>query len=238
MSLLTDTDLRECICTQNDWTDKTKIHIYPYEEECLTPVGYDVRVGNQYASALDSAIYKIGKADKVIIKPQDTVLINTLENIEMPTDRKLSAFITSKVSKVSKGLSHISTNIDPDWRGNLLIAIHNPSNRIIELEYEDAFCTLNFITNKSPSTKDCGKEPGRTLLLLEAFVSDVKQAREQEAKKAKAQYVKNTILKAVLIVVPCIVGYFLFGITAGFIATTALGVGLAGNISWGKGRSF
>lgn len=237
MSLLTDTDLTDYICRQKDWLDKTKIHIYPYDEECLTPVGYDVRVGNQYASAIDALLYKLGTGDKVIIKSQDTVLINTLENVEMPTDRKVSAFITSKVSKVARGLSHISTNIDPDWRGNLLIAVHNPSNRTVELDHGESLCTLNFILNKSPSTKDCGKEPGRTDVLLQAFVKDVKEAREQEEKQAKAQHKKNVVLKAILIIVPSVAGYMIFQSTAGFIAMTALGVGLAGNISWTKRRS-
>ena len=52
MSLLTDTDLQDYVCREKDWLDKTKIHIYPYEEDCLTLVGYDDRVGNQYASAI------------------------------------------------------------------------------------------------------------------------------------------------------------------------------------------
>lgn len=238
MSLLTDTDLRACICSEKDWADKMKIHIDPYKEECLTPVGYDVRVGNQYASAIDATLYKLDKDDKVVIKPQDTVLITTLENIEMPMDRRLSAFITSKVSKVSKGLSHVSTNIDPDWRGKLLIAIHNPSIRTVTLDHGDSFCTLNFILNKSPSTKDCGKEPGRTDVLLDAFVKEVKQSREQEAKEIKTQHIKNILLKAILIIGPSAIGYFFFGITVGFLAMTALGVGLAGNISWRNWRTY
>ena len=100
MSLFTDTDLRTAMCTDKEWSDKDRIHIFPYEEECLTPVGYDVRVGNQYASAIEAKLYRLAQNDKVVIKPRDTVLITTLENIEMPVSRKVSAFITSKVSKV------------------------------------------------------------------------------------------------------------------------------------------
>jgi len=237
MSLFTDTDLRTAMCTDKEWSDKDRIHIFPYEEECLTPVGYDVRVGNQYASAIEAKLYRLAQNDKVVIKPQDTVLITTLENIEMPVSRKVSAFITSKVSKVSKGLSHISTNIDPDWRGNLLIAIHNPSTRTVSLNHGEAFCTLNFISNISPSTKDCGKEPGRSDVLIGGFVEDVKQSRDREEKQAKTRSIKNIILKAVLIIIPAAVGYYVFKSTPGFIAMTALGVGLAGNISWGRRRN-
>jgi len=233
MSLLTDTDLAKLLSTDRDWTDKDTLHIYPYEENCLTPVGYDVRVGKQYASAIDAKIYKLDENEPVIIIPGDTVLITTLENIEMPSSRKYSAFITSKVSKVSQGLSHISTNIDPDWRGNL-IAIHNPSHSSVTLKYGETFCTLNFIENKSASTKECGKEPGRTDVLLKNFVEDVKETREREKKIEKRRNLLNLTLKAILILIPCSIGYFLFGSEPGFIAMTALGVGLAGNISVSK----
>ena len=139
MCLLTDTDLKKLICTEREWLDEKTLHIFPYEEECMTPVGYDVRVGNQYASSIDARIYNLNDGDHVTILPGDTVLITTLENIEMPRNRNYSAFITSKVSKVSQGLSHISTNIDPDWRGNLLIAMHNPSRNIIYLFFREPF---------------------------------------------------------------------------------------------------
>ena len=234
MSLLTDTDLEKIIGTDREWSNKDTLHIYPYDPNCMTPVGYDVRVGSQYASAIDAKIYRLNENDDVKIVPGDTVLITTLENIEMPSNRKLSAFITSKVSKVSQGLSHISTNIDPDWRGNLLIAIHNPSHSKVNLKYGEPFCTLNFIENISASTRECGKEPGRTDVLLTNFVDDVKETREREKKKEKTRNSLNLILKAILILIPCGIGYFIFGSAPGFIAMTALGIGLAGNISLSK----
>jgi deoxycytidine triphosphate deaminase len=149
VGLLTDTDLKKLIISDPNWLDKDKLHIFPYSEECLTPVGYDLRVGSQYASSIDAKLYSLNADNKVVIKPGDTVLITTLEDIGMPQNRKISAFITSKVSKVSKGLSHISTNIDPDWKGHLLIALHNPSRNIVSLDHGEAFCTVNFIENKS-----------------------------------------------------------------------------------------
>ena len=234
MSLLTDTDLKKLICTDREWLDENTLHIYPYEEECMTPVGYDVRVGNQYVSSIDARIYKLSNADHVRILPGDTVLITTLENIEMPRNRHYSAFITSKVSKVSQGLSHISTNIDPDYRGNLLIAVHNPSRNVIDLPYREPFCTLNFIQNVSPSTKGCGKDPGRTDLLLNNFADDVKKARVHNQQIERRRNFLNIILKAILIIIPSTIGYYLFASTPGFIAMTALGVGLAGNISMSK----
>ncbi|MBN2845536.1 MAG: hypothetical protein JXQ25_06070 [Deltaproteobacteria bacterium] len=230
MSLLTDTDVRLILCNEKGWTDKSKLHIYPYEEECLTPIGYDVRVGNQYASAIDAAIFELGSDGKVEIRPGDTVLITTLENIEMPLDRSISAFITSKVSKVSLGLSHISTNIDPDWKGKLLIAMHNPSLETIALNVGESFCTLNFIKNLSPSTKDCGKEPGRTDVLLNKFVSNVKAAREPELRKKKRRNMLISCGQIIMILLSLLVGCYFFQNGSGTIATTAVGIALATSI--------
>ncbi|MEW6068075.1 MAG: hypothetical protein AB1610_07285 [Nitrospirota bacterium] len=153
MSLLTDTNLKNMICSENTWTDKNKLHIYPFFEDCLTPVGYDLRVGSPYSSALKGGTFEIKEGDQIAIIPQDTVLITTLEEVGMPKDRTISALIASKVSKVSKGLSHISTTIDPDWDGKLLIAIHNHSRDTVNLNFAEPLCTVVFFENKSPSTK-------------------------------------------------------------------------------------
>jgi deoxycytidine triphosphate deaminase len=227
MSLLTDTDLKKIVFSEREWIDKSKLYIHPFDNESLTPIGYDVRVGPQYASAIDAEIYQIGSDDIVIIKPRDIVLITTLEYIGMPNSRLISAFITSKVSNVSKGLSHISTNIDPDWKGPLLIAIHNPSQKTISLKYGARLCTINFIENKSPSTKECGKEPGRSDILLQQFIKDVKKAREKEIIQNKKNNRKIYFCRFSIIFLISLLGYLLFKSTPGFIAMTALGVALS-----------
>lgn len=227
MCLLTDTDLKILITTEKDWLDKDKLHIHPYDEECLTPVGYDVRVGHQYASSIDAELYALNSDDQVIIKPGDVVLITTLEDISMPQNRTISAFITSKVSKVSKGLSHISTNIDPDWTGHLLIAIHNPSHNTVSLKHGEAFCTVNFLENKTPSRKDCGSPPGRSDILLKQFLNDVKESRKQADVNFRGKYRIRAFYKGSIILASGFLGLQFFGSTPGIIATTAMGIALS-----------
>jgi len=126
MALLTDTSIREILCKSPQSQSSNELLINPFDEDSLTPVGYDLRVGNLYSSKRGET-YNINTDEFVEIFPGDTVLIRTLENISMPKDKSISAIILSKVSKVSKGLSHISTTIDADWSGYLLIAINNHS---------------------------------------------------------------------------------------------------------------
>lgn len=219
MSLLTDTDLRTKICTDKNWIAGNKIHIYPFSEDCLTPVGYDLRVGNLYSSSFRGGPFQIKSEEQILISPGDTVLITTLERIGMPQDRSLSALIMSKVSKVSEGLSHISTTIDPDWNGPLLIAMNNHSRDNIRLQVGDPFCTVVFFENKSASTKDCGKVPGRLDIFVHRMSTAARVARRRELIKASVP-IGVIVLFAGL-------GYGIFGNQPGFVAMVAIGIALA-----------
>jgi deoxycytidine triphosphate deaminase len=174
--VLTDTDLRGRISASEDRGAANQIQIHPFSEDCLTPVGYDLRVGGKYASVLHGGPFEIQDGDSLEITPGDTTLITTLETIGMPGDRSLSAFIFAKVSKVSRGLSHISTTVDADWAGPLLIAVTNHSTSSVVLDYGEPFCTIVFMENVSPSTKACGKLAGRLDVLLERLAANARSA--------------------------------------------------------------
>lgn len=163
MSVLTDADILQ----QLNSTDGLRIR--NLDEDYLTPVGYDLRAGGLCVSSADGKLQILAKDEKIALKPGSTTLISTLEEIEMPMNRGLSGFIFSKVSLVSKGLSHVSTTIDPDWKGRLVIAIHNHSRSAIEISFGQPFCTLVFLTNKSGSQKPSKREGGRNDLFMRTF---------------------------------------------------------------------
>ena len=220
MALLTDADIEKIICSSENWIDRQNtLHIHPYKDGCLTPIGYDARVGTPYSCSSKAGPIILCEGQKIVIKTGDTALITTLEKFGMPQNRMISALICSKVSKVSQGLSHISTTIDPDWDGRLLIALHNNSNHRIELAYGDPFCTIVFFENKTKSTRDCERVPGR----LDIFMKD--WARKAERRK-KLNYVKQALPPA-LIVASFPIGYYSFGNTPGLAATIAGSVAIS-----------
>jgi deoxycytidine triphosphate deaminase len=223
MSLLTDTDLRNMMSSEQEWTDKNKIHIYPFLENNLTPVGYDLSVGDSYASAFKAGRIDIKEGERVTIKPGDTVLITTLEKIGMPQNRTVSALVLSKVSQVSKGLSHISTTIDPDWKGELLVAIHNPSRSSLTIGYRENFCTVVFFENKSPATKDCGKDQRRPDILVNEWTEVVRKSNQ----KSKIEETVKILLPILIILLFSIIGYKIFGNSPGFGTMTTVGVALS-----------
>ncbi len=227
MSVLTDTDISERLSRDEAWDDKSTLNIYPYSEKCLTPVGYDLRAGGRFATSDEGRLIVLKEGMKITIFPKQTALISTLEKISMPQDRSISGLIVSKVSKVSRGLSHVATTIDADWSGNLLIALTNHSYRKIEIGFEEAFCTVLFLTNHHPSTEPCGKQDGRPDIMIDDWLEISKEAIEAE-KKLKRAKKRRFLLSPLIILLGGIIGYSFFGPSQpAIIATVALSVGLS-----------
>lgn len=229
MALLTDTDLREMICPEEKWSDTDKIHIHPFSEENLTPIGYDFTVGTLYSSTRAGGPFKLKKTDRITIKPADVLLVHTFEKLEMPKNKTISGLVASRVSRVSEGLSHVSTTVDPDWRGKLLIALTNYSRKPVVLKVGDGLCTVVFFENKTPATKDCGKTTDRADIFLKKIA---KQAEGKEkSRRASKEFLKlGTPLLTILAF--GIAGYCIFGEKAGFAALTAIGIGVSETIRW------
>ena len=223
MSLLTDSDLEKILKNEEEGASDENLIIYPFSNDSLTPVGYDLRVGETAATSNKAGRIKLVEGESFTIPANTTALVTTLENIGMPKNRSLSALIESKVTKVSKGLSHISTTVDPDWKGNLLIAVHNHSSDKFKLSYGEAFCTIVFIENLSPSKKPCDKQPGRLDVFLDKF-------EEESAKAAKKRTFKE-FLPPLVILLFAGVGYLAFGNSIGFSASAIVGIAISQYIS-------
>ena len=219
MSLLTDTDLSKRVKDKNG-REVDSLVIDPFDDGCLTPLGYDLRVGKTYTkSDIEDAEKNLNADESISINPGTTALISTLEYIQMPENRSLTGLVESKASQVSKGLSHVSTTVDPDWEGRLLIAIHNHSSGTIDLEYGEPFCTIIFLQNTSPSTRSSDKNPDRLDILLNQF-----GARSKNALKRRKR--NDVILPAILFIFS-VFGFSLFGNNPGFIACVALGTAVS-----------
>lgn len=168
--MLTDTDIRKILCDKLEWKGDNTLRIYPFLEDCLTPVGYDLRVGGSFASRR-KGLKPLKPGKKIAIKPGETVLIRTYEKIGMPRNESLSGFVFSKVSIVSEGLSHVATTVDADWEGELLICVNNPTKKRILLNHRKPFCTLVFFENTDKPTKNSDYPPDRVEGLMEEFGS-------------------------------------------------------------------
>jgi deoxycytidine triphosphate deaminase len=112
------------------------------DEDCIQPIGFDFRIGNEiWLWSLQKVVDP--EKGEVYLKPGESAVIKTYEFLQMPAD--MGAIIQSKVSWVSLGVSHISTTIDPTFRGHLAIAITNLGIKDIPLKYKSKFATGIFL---------------------------------------------------------------------------------------------
>lgn len=153
--MLSDTDIRI------ELQQKKGINIDPFEEDCLTPVGYDLRVGAKGFSWKHQCIFEINDKNPLKIEPDDTLVIETYESVQL--SKQVGATIHAMATQViRRGLSHISTTVDPGWTGRILISIHNYRNTTIELEFKEKFCTVCFYKMQTEAQKDVLRPPGRS----------------------------------------------------------------------------
>lgn len=198
MSLLTDIDIRKIL--------NEDIIIEPFNEGSLTPIGYDFSVGDFIFSLQRRLLQSQG--GKYEIQPKETIQVLTAEALWV--SGRIAGTFHSKVSLVSKGFSHISTTLDPLWKGRLLITFTNNSDRILTLGQGDKFVTLLFYFVHSPTRTPHYKPGSRTDQLtqnLEQFkegviedlaaqtsnyISKVAEIFDQESASDFSEKVKNT----------------------------------------------
>jgi len=121
----------------------------------------------------------------VYIEPRDTALVLSKEYLQIPAN--ISGNVFSRVSTVSSGLGHISTTIDPLWRGALLIAISNPSSEPIKLMLRDqttesiplATVTLQYLHTPVDSKITQNTHLPARVDLLEKYLYDVAESKNR-----------------------------------------------------------
>jgi deoxycytidine triphosphate deaminase len=216
MSVLTDTDLKRITCFDKAQLSEDKILLIQNgSEDCFTPMGYDLRIGGFYKTFIAKPnLVPLDENKKVEIKPGDIALIGTLENIRMPKDGSISALILSRVSQVSKGLSNISTKVDPGWEGELLIPVQNFSRDTIRLNSKDKLCTIIFFKNESAAT------PYNSGSSREKFFRLLAQTRRESLSR-------EIILGSISVTVvgsAFAIGWLIFGNSVGFAVTVTVGI--------------
>ncbi|MES1022014.1 deoxycytidine deaminase [Gloeocapsa sp. BRSZ] len=191
------------------------ITINPFKPEYLTPIGYDLRVGEFGFSWKTHKKIEIQK-EKLLIEPDDTVVIQTYESVKL--SKQFGATIHSMVTQVvRRGLSHISTTIDPGWSGTLLVSVHNYRASAIELEFGEPFCTVCFYKMQSATKQDIRISPNRDDIwreLLELARREKEkiqlEKRKEEEKKEKEYRDRQTCLVALVVLVLIFGGFMSF----------------------------
>jgi len=166
MSIFSDVDIRKALGKD--------IVIEPFTESSLTPIGYDFTVG-EYIYSLEHGLIE-PNGGSFEIPPHSTVQILTRESLWV--SGRIGGTFHSKVSLVSRGMSHISTTLDPGWYGPLLITLRNNMSSPQRISTSDAFVTLIFFRVTTPTTKEHNK-PGSRIDILVSQLGLVAQLKDQ-----------------------------------------------------------
>jgi len=155
------------------------IFIAPYNEKQLQPSGYNLTPTYFFYSTKKKKLLTIVRTEDetyVMVDKNDTVLVRTRESIAV--SNRLSGAFYSKVKVVSQGFGHVSTTLDPNWEGQLLISLNNPTNKRLKFSIEkmvygnkvyNSFVTLEFEYLNLPTVKKSDNVAGR-LDILDATV--------------------------------------------------------------------
>ena len=126
--MLTSFDIELCRENLDD------LVIAPFDKTQAKGIGYNIAASDLFYSLKKSMPLKICHDDSgsyAIIKPNDTVLVLSYEYLK--TNNCVAGTFHSKVRGAASGLGNVSTTLDPNWKGMLLISINNPTSRKIKV---------------------------------------------------------------------------------------------------------
>lgn len=143
--ILTDRQIREA-CDSGDIT------IDPFDDDQVQAATYDLRVGSQGATTSTKKLVNIREAGYLSIAPGDFGVVMVLEKIKLGPQYAARFGLRSKYAR--KGLiATTGPQIDPGYRGRLIVGVTNLTPKSISLPYKDDFGTVEFHKLEEPATK-------------------------------------------------------------------------------------
>lgn len=127
------------------------IYLYPVHPESIKGNTIDMHA-SEFGWSLKTGRRLNSGNGYLEIPPHDIALIYTEESIYV--SRKIGGTYHSKVTLVSKGLSHVSTTLDPQYLGTSLIAMCNYNDTSFSIRIGSEFVTLIFYYLSTPDYWD------------------------------------------------------------------------------------
>lgn len=186
--VLSDRRIKEAI-------EKGDIYIAPFDELQLQPAGYNLTPTRFFYSTTKKKFLTIVEnSDEVyvMIDRNDTVLVRTRESVAVSS--ALAGAFYSKVKVVSEGFGHVSTTLDPNWEGQLLISLNNPTNKRLKFSIEkkvygktiyNSFVTVEFTGLDSIPLEHADNPPGRLDILNSTIEKNISTFRRKQVKELR-----------------------------------------------------
>ncbi len=116
---LSDSEIRDAL-------NAGSLVIEPFEQACLGPAGYDLRV-----------------SAGVVLDPAEHRLVATMERVELGRD--LVGMLHIRSSLAREGILASLALVDPGFRGQLTISLFNNSRKAVQLRAGERFAQLTLL---------------------------------------------------------------------------------------------
>ena len=196
MAVLSDRDIRAAL-------QAGRVRIDPYDASCLQPSSVDLHLDSDFRVFRNNRypyidvrapqpdlteLVTIEGDEPFILHPNEFVLGQTLEWVELPDD--LVSRLEGKSSLGRLGLLIHSTAgyVDPGWKGNLTLELSNVANLPIALYRGMKIGQISFFKMSSPVERPYGsrelgsKYQGQSRPTESQFYRDFEADRKQPAK--------------------------------------------------------
>ena len=155
--ILTDSQIREA-------RKSGEIKIEPFDGRQVQAATYDLRVGRQAATTSAKKMVNVEEDGYVSLAPGDFGVVTVLEEIAIGPQLAGRFGLRSKFAR--KGLiATTGPQIDPGYRGRLIVGLTNLTPRPVTLSFKDDFLSVEFHRLGVPARKPYdGPYQGRTEL--------------------------------------------------------------------------
>lgn len=127
----------------------------PFEERCLTPNGYDLRIAEVMLPDEGADVLREGK---VAVPPGARFLVSTVERVRMPADVCGSLWLRSSYAR--RGVFGSFGKVEAGFEGTLTVGGLNAARVPLEVPIGDRFCQLVFERMESAPRKSYAQRSG------------------------------------------------------------------------------
>jgi dCTP deaminase len=167
--MMTDEEIRAAIRSN-------EIVLNPLDDSKIEPASYDARIGRwAFASSLREKL-DLSQKGVMIIEPGEFAVLECRERVEL--DNRTAAQLGLRSEYARRGLLMLSgPQIDPGFRGILVVRLINLAPKPIAMPYEAPFLTLQFFRLNAPVSRPyAGPQQGQTGI----SVRDIQELVETE----------------------------------------------------------
>ena len=148
MSVLSDRDILARIAAGQSVVE-------PFEERCLTPNGYDLRIAEVLVPDVSPEVVREGKA---AVPAGARFLVSTVERVRMPPDVCGSLWLRSSYAR--RGVFGSFGKVEAGFEGTLTVGGLNAARAPLDVPVGDRFCQLVFERLGSPPQRSYAERSG------------------------------------------------------------------------------